>query len=274
MKLTTDSHKHKNASKMTWSGFDNGFSRFSTEARMNTVGLTGKPGGWESLRKNARTLENEIDLKLVSYSKLGTNYSRHGAQDQQPLLSTGDSKIESLGAEIETLIEQLGNVNESMAEFASTAGQSAAIHHTLQRHTEILQDYRQEFRKTAANIAAIVEREDLLNSVHNDISDYKAKDKGKVNQRMDALLRESEHTRNSERMIDEQINIALETRESLVNQRIAFKTIQTKLNDLTNKFPLINNLVNKINFRKRRDSIIIGCVIGLCLIALLWYMFG
>lgn len=25
------------------------------------------------------------------------------------------------------------------------SGQSAAIHHTLQRHTEILQDYRQEF---------------------------------------------------------------------------------------------------------------------------------
>ena len=82
-----------------------------------------------------------------------------------------------------------------MGEFAATAGQSAAIHHTLQRHTEILQDYRQEFNKTAANIAAIVEREDLLSSVHNDINDYKSKDKAKVNQRMDALLRESEHTR-------------------------------------------------------------------------------
>lgn len=27
------------------------------------------------LRKKARQLENEIDLKLVSFSKLGTNYS-------------------------------------------------------------------------------------------------------------------------------------------------------------------------------------------------------
>jgi len=137
---------------------------------------------------------------------------------------------------------------------------------------EILQDYRQEFNKTAANIAAIVEREDLLSSVHSDINDYKAKDK--VNQRMDALLRESEHTRNSEILIDEQINIALETRDSLVNQREAFKAIQTKLNDLTNKFPLINNLVNKINFKKRRDSIILGCVLGLCLVFMLWYMFA
>jgi len=262
---------------MTWSGFDSGFATLSAGSRMNTNGVTGKPGSWESLRKQARALENEIDVKLVSYSKLGTNYTRssHGPQDQQPLLSAGggDERIEELGTEIESLIEELSSVNESMAQFATNSGQSAAIHHTLQRHTEILQDYRQEFRKTASNIAAIVEREDLLSSVHNDINDYKAKD-GKVNTRMDALLRESEHTRNSERLIDEQINIALETRESLVNQREAFKMIQTKLNDLTNKFPIINNIVNKINFRKRRDSIILGCVIGFCLVALLWYAFG
>jgi len=56
-------------------------------------------------------------------------------------------------------------VNEEMSEFASTAGQSAAIQHTLQRHSEILVDYRQEFNKTSSNIAAIVEREDLLGSV-------------------------------------------------------------------------------------------------------------
>ena len=32
------------------------------------------------------------------------------------------------------------------------SGQSAAIHHTLQRHTEILQDYRQVFSMTAYNM--------------------------------------------------------------------------------------------------------------------------
>ena len=105
------------------------------------------------------------------------------------------------------------------------------------------------------------------------------------------------------RLIDEQISIALETRESLVSQREIlkvgaltqpqivdlnhdmedhnyafqsrfFQAVQTKLNDLTNKFPMINNLVNKINFRKRRDTIILGVVIGLCLVFMLWYIFG
>ena len=102
------------------------------------------------------------------------------------------------------------------------SGQSAAIHHTLQRHTEILQDYRQvfsmtannmiimtmtmimmiiaimnrqEFNKTASNIAAIAEREDLLSSVQSDISDFRSKQNGA----MESLQREMEHTRNSER---------------------------------------------------------------------------
>jgi len=91
---------------------------------------------------------------------------------------------------------------------------------------------------------------------------------------MEILLKENEHARRSERMIDEQINIAVESRETLMNQRVAFKAIQTKLNDISNRFPMINNLVQKINMRKRRDTIIMGSVIGLCFVFLLWYWLG
>jgi len=265
---------------MTWAGFDSGFetsiASLDSTTRINSGRMGSQPGNWEGLRKQARVLENDIDLKLVAFSKLGTNYtSNKPLGDKQPLLG-GDSKLEDLQSELDDLLAKLGKVNEDMAGYAVGvgAGQSAAIHHTLQRHTEILQDYRQEFKKTASNIAAIVEREDLLSSVQSDISDYKNKEGGKRGQAMESLQREMEHTRNSERLIDEQINIALETRDSLVSQREILKAVQTKLNDLTNKFPMINNLVNKINFRKRRDTIILGVVIGLCLVFMLWYIFG
>lgn len=265
---------------MSWPGFESAAASIDTAAQQgNKYGYgkkmsaeVKKPGNWEGLRKQARALENEVDLKLVSFSKLGTNFSRK--EDQQPLLGGQGGDLDRLQTDLETLLEQLGQVNEDMAGFAAGAGagQSAAIHHTLQRHTEILQDYRQEFKKTSANITAIVEREGLLSSVHSEISDYR--EGKKRNQKMDSLQREMEHTRNSEQLIDEQISIALDTRESLVNQREVLKAVQTKLNDLTNKFPLINNLVTKINFRKRRDTIIIGLVIGICLVFMIWYVFG
>jgi Golgi SNAP receptor complex protein 1 len=97
-----------------------------------------------------------------------------------------------------------------MTEYAAGGGQAAnsgaAVHHTLQRHRDILQDYRQEYNKTKANIRAVIEREDLLSSVHRDIDDYRSAvgGGGKAAGRMDYLLRESESARNSERMIDEQ----------------------------------------------------------------------
>ena len=40
------------------------------------------------------------------------------------------------------------------------------------------------------------------------------------------ILQESEHARRSERMVDDQINIAIESRETLMSQRVAFKAIQ------------------------------------------------
>ena len=42
---------------------------------------------------------------------------------------------------------------------------------------------------------------------------------------------------------------------------------------VTDAIPGINNLLNMIKTRRRRDSIIIGCIIGLCTVLLLSYMF-
>lgn len=39
------------------------------------------------------------------------------------------------------------------------------------------------------------------------------------------------------------------------------------------RFPAVNNLIQRINLRKRRDSLILGGVIGICTILLLLYAF-
>jgi golgi SNAP receptor complex member 1 len=77
----------------------------------------------------------------------------------------------------------------------------------------------------------------------------------------------------SDRLLDEQITIAVETRDNLVAQRVTFKRLQTRLNDLSNRFPLINSLLQRVNLRKRRDSLIIGLVVGICIVLMLLYAF-
>ncbi|KAK0149041.1 Golgi SNAP receptor complex member 1 [Merluccius polli] len=157
------------------------------------------------LRKHARQLENELDLKLVSFSKLCTSYtsSRDGrrgdSSDTTPLLnnSSQDRMFDTMSVEIEQLLAKLTGVNDKMAEYTSTPGAAslnAALMHTLQRHRDILQDYTNEFHKTKGNFLAIREREDLLGSVRKDIETYKS-GSGVNNRRTELFLKEHEHLR-------------------------------------------------------------------------------
>jgi Golgi SNAP receptor complex protein 1 len=77
----------------------------------------------------------------------------------------------------------------------------------------------------------------------------------------------------SERMVDDQISIAVETREHLVSQRLSMKRIQTRIHDLGSRFPMVNSLVQRINLRKRRDSLIIGVLVAVCTFLMLLYLF-
>ncbi|KAL4647163.1 Golgi SNAP receptor complex member 1 [Arapaima gigas] len=233
----------------------------------------GSSNYWEDLRKQARQLENELDLKLVSFSKLCTSYSslrdgrRGDSSDTTPLLnnSTQDRMFETMAVEIEQLLAKLTGLNDKMAEYSSAPGVTslnAALMHTLQRHRDILQDYTHEFHKTKANFLAIREREDLLGSVRKDIETYKS-GTGVNNRRTELFLKEHDHLR----------NIAMSTKENLTSQRGMLKSIQGRVNTLANRFPAINSLIQRINLRKRRDSLILGGVIGVCTILLLLYAF-
>ncbi|XP_068601403.1 Golgi SNAP receptor complex member 1 [Brachionichthys hirsutus] len=239
---------------------------------------------WEDLRKQARQLENELDLKLVSFSKLCTSYSssREGRRsdtrsDTTPLLnnSTQDRMFDTMSVEIEQLLAKLTAVNDKMAEYTNTPGTAslnAALMHTLQRHRDILQDYTHEFHKTKGNFMAIREREDLLGSVRKDIETYKS-GSGVNNRRTELFLKEHEHLRNSDRLMDDTISIAMATKENMTSQRGMLKSIQSRVNTLANRFPTINNLIQRINLRKRRDSLILGSVVGICTVILLLYAF-
>ncbi|XP_061461013.1 Golgi SNAP receptor complex member 1 isoform X3 [Rhineura floridana] len=236
----------------------------------------GSSNYWEDLRKQARQLENELDLKLVSFSKLCTSYSHNSSRegrrdryssDTTPLLngSSQDRMFETMAVEIEQLLGKLTGINDKMAEYANSAGVpslNAALMHTLQRHRDILQDYTHEFHKTKTNFLAVRERENLMGSVRKDIESYKS-GCGVNNRRTELFLKEHEHLR----------NIAMATKENMTSQRGMMKSIQSKMNTLANRFPAVNNLIQRINLRKRRDSLILGGVIGICTILLLLYAF-
>ncbi|KAH8242720.1 hypothetical protein KR032_001370, partial [Drosophila birchii] len=232
------------------------------------------------LRKSARSLENEIDLKLVAFSKIGAGSGgggssggsgglggSSGAVDTSPLL--GEHVFDSLSEEIEQMLDKLSSINESMSDLPASG---AAAMHTLQRHREILQGYRQEFNKICANHTMRIEREELLRGSGLATSSGSPSISGLSRREM--YLKESGHLNSASHLVNDQINIAIETRDHLHAQRQAFKRLQTRFNDISNRFPLISSLIQRINIKKRRDSLILGAVIGFCVILLLLYAFN
>lgn len=63
------------------------------------------------MRKQARKLENDIDLKLVAYSKIGSASVPPTSMDTAPLL--GEHVFNSLSMEIEQMLEKVSsNISE------------------------------------------------------------------------------------------------------------------------------------------------------------------
>ncbi|XP_053200664.1 Golgi SNAP receptor complex member 1-like [Panonychus citri] len=224
---------------------------------------------WEELRREARLLENDIDSKLLAFSKFASRDSTSSSSESVPLLEDTNDVFERITSEIERLLKKLTDINNNMSEYTKQVQNSSAIY-TVQRHREILNDYSNEFRKTRSNMMDVIQREQLLSGNKRN-TDYPSL--SSTNKITDLYLKEQEHIRNSEIMIEEQINIASRTRENLINQRTTFKAFQTQMTTLANRFPLINSLIHRINIRKRKDTIIISGVIAVCTFFLIIFIF-
>uniref|UniRef100_A0AAX7SPD3 Golgi SNAP receptor complex member 1 n=1 Tax=Astatotilapia calliptera TaxID=8154 RepID=A0AAX7SPD3_ASTCA len=224
---------------------------------MSTTNMAGSNNYWEDLRKQARQLENELDLKLVSFSKLCTSYSSSPDQRMRDsrsdsLGSSHDNSLVAMTTELDQLLANLTAVNDKMAECTSTHGVSshnAGLMHTLQRHRDILQDYTHEFHKIKSNFYSLREREDLLGSVHRDIESYKSSS-GVNNRRTELFLKEHEHLRNSDSHIDNAISIAMATKENITFQRGMLKSIQTRVTTLAS---ILLSLISLLFFFSRLD---------------------
>ena len=79
--------------------------------------------------------------------------------------------------------------------------------------------------------------------------------------------------RSSERLVEDQISVAIAAKEHLLAQRARLNHALNRLQITLQRFPLVNNVLQKINLRRRRDALIVGAVIGICLILLFLYVF-
>eukprot|EP00158_Paraphelidium_tribonemae_P002050 Partr_v1_DN25072_c0_g1_i1_m50702 putative Involved in transport from the ER to the Golgi apparatus as well as in intra-Golgi transport. It belongs to a super-family of proteins called t-SNAREs or soluble NSF (N-ethylmaleimide- sensitive factor) attachment protein receptor (By similarity) len=88
------------------------------------------------------------------------------------------------------------------------------------------------------------------------------------NNASDALLKERGKIDGANSQVDSVIEMAEDARTSLLGVRSTLTSSSSRVSQIVNKIPGLGTIISKIQTRKKRDSLIIGGIIGFCIILL------
>ena len=153
----------------------------------------------------------------------------------------------------------------------SAAAGSDSRRHTLARHSDILQEYHQEFRRLKAIHSSMEDRNDLLGDVESGVPLLGLP---VSNSSSNAILRERGNIGSASNALDDVIGQAQNVASNLMQQRRVFDGINSKLNVLGARFPAVNHVLTSIRRRKAKDTIVVSSVVALCLIIVIIYWYS
>ncbi|KAH8925525.1 hypothetical protein BT69DRAFT_1332104 [Atractiella rhizophila] len=125
----------------------------------------------DDLRRQVRTLENDLSTLLTTYSKLAaqvsTTYSSSGILNKDV-----KGEYKSVEKELEEGLGKLASFVEQMQSLLNNSNPPASSSQvlTVQRHREIHQDYVRDFKRTQTSLKEAEARANLLGSVREEIS--------------------------------------------------------------------------------------------------------
>eukprot|EP00879_Flechtneria_rotunda_P006738 GHRR01007079.1.p1 GENE.GHRR01007079.1~~GHRR01007079.1.p1 ORF type:complete len:237 (+),score=70.34 GHRR01007079.1:258-968(+) len=235
---------------------------------MNTPPILGSSKMWEDLRKEARKLEGELDVKLASYAKLCSGFEAAERGKGAGAGAATDQIARQKAADIEALLQRLSDINHDMSSVIAGAGDARS--HTLARHRDILQDLTQEFRRLDSQLGAARDRAELLAGGAENLPLLSVQ----VHSSNGALLRERATVSTSTNYVDDMLAQAQSVSQGLLEQRRVFTAVQDKLGTIGERFPAINGLLNAIRRRKSKDTLVLSGVIATCLVFIFIYIFS
>lgn len=210
-------------------------------------------------------LEKQTDQLLTKYS----NYEKKlvNEENEAEEIELYDSLTQTFNKR-EQLINKLNTINEFESNLSTSKLQQ------LTRHKEILVDHRQIFQRIYNNIIEKKNKNNLLYSIRSDLDNHKQQqqrnDQGSLSRLDDNgyILDESVRVDSFNSFANRLLQSAYETRDELVNQRNYLNNAQLRITSTIQRIPGVNILISKINTRRKRDTVILACVIAFCIIFL------
>lgn len=137
--------------------------------------------------------------------------------------------------------------------------------HMIQRHRELLVEFERDFFRCKTQLRHTLDRQQLLGHVKDDINNYREQNASEIQ----GYLQERTHLDRSHQMIDETLDQAFATQAEFRAQRDILSGSLGRMQQVIAQVPSLNSIIHLISRRRRRDTVILGIVIGVCIVLLL-----
>ena len=219
----------------------------------------------ESLHRRAKGLEASLEVKIQSLSILSHKINADFWADEESAMTRTDE--DKVSKEIERLLIDLNECISSMKESEDSVPNLGSQHkdNLIKRYDEIYFDYKTEFQNASTALRRKRESMALFEGAGNN-RDGDGEDSATA-----LLLAERNTIANSMRSIGDVIGEATEAKVFLKNQRGLLDGGFSQLSGLNTRLPTFDQVIDGIQKKKFRDQAIIACIIGLCLIFIIWW---
>ncbi|CCF59930.1 hypothetical protein KAFR_0I01490 [Kazachstania africana CBS 2517] len=212
-----------------------------------------------TVRGQAISLESQTETLLSRYSTFAQTTSSEATGQEKKL----DTQIEKTLHKRQDVIESLNNLVNNDSKNSISASKLSQ----LQRHKEILQDHWKNFQNIRSSIQQERNRLNLLFSVKNDIAQHSSNNLNFENED-DYIQNESRRIDQSNNIVDRLISQAWETRDQFNLQSNILNSANNKAFQTLQRIPGINNLIGRINTRRKKNAVILASITTLCILFL------
>ncbi|KAM7188847.1 hypothetical protein V8F33_010394 [Rhypophila sp. PSN 637] len=232
--------------------------------------------GWAQLRQQARSLETQTETLFHTYAQFSarsnippkpTEEEKNTEAKLQELLDKVKSpSICSSPNHPDHFIAQLGRLLDSEAALTS----SALKQNNLALLRDKLADHRRDLTRLRAHLQQARDKANLLGSVRDDISAYRAANPEAAE--ADYMLDERGRLDRSHDVADSVLSQAYAVQNDFAMQRETLANINRRITLAASQVPGINTLIGRISAKKRRDGIIMGSFIAFCFVVFWMFM--
>ena len=224
-----------------------------------------KDNTWNIYHNKAKNLELRLESKLQKYTSLAQKINADFlCYEESPLLDSNEEN--ELASDIERDLNELSECIKSM-QTCSTSTSLTGNHQDIliKRYQEILFDFNSEFKNTSATVQIKKESIQLFESHKNTSSSESGSS-------LSNLLNEKSSIVQSMKSINEVIQQAFEARSSLSSQRSSLTRAGGGLGSIIANVPSFNRLIDGVQKKKMRESVILACIIAFLVCFVIWYV--